>query len=91
MSVWELWFGWPGGQVWPNLVAAAVGSIGTAALILWRFLAKVQRAHEQEREARKAELAAHHQAVTDAVAAQLAEHHQAVLAAVTPSSVKEGM
>lgn len=81
MTVWALYFGWPDGAVWPNLLASAITSSLTAALLVHRALKKML---ERERVRRAAELAEHHQAVTAAVAAQLAEHHQAVLAAVRP-------
>lgn len=28
MSVLDLWFGWPDGQVWPNLLASALPAAG---------------------------------------------------------------
>lgn len=67
MSVLDLWFAWPAGQVWPNLVAAVIGSGAGGVLVAWRALVKMDRKHEAHRQQ---------------LAAQIAEHHQAVLAAV---------
>lgn len=71
MTVWSLWFAWPEGQVWPNLVAAAIGSAVTGALVAWRALRKLEQQHAQ-----------HRQALAEDVSRQLADHHAAVLAAV---------
>lgn len=32
MKTWDLFFGWPNGQVWPNLIAAAI-TFGLSALV----------------------------------------------------------
>lgn len=69
MGFWAVFFGWPGGQVWPNLVADGITTVGGVSLVGWRFLKKLRAEHEQ------------HRAL---MAQQLDEHHQAVIAAVTP-------
>lgn len=69
MQVWQLFFGWPAGQVWPNLLASAITSAAAASLVAWRLLKKIRAEHAAHREL---------------VAQQLAQHHTAVLAAVAP-------
>jgi hypothetical protein len=76
MSVWDVFFGWPGGGVWSNLVASVLTGVG-----IWlRAKAKLTQARDEDREATQTALAEHRQAITE----QLADHHQAVLAAVAP-------
>ena len=59
MSVWEIFFGWPSGQVWPNLVASAVTSASAIGLLGWRTLRKMETHHQ----ARMAQDREHHAAV----------------------------
>lgn len=47
MSVFELFFGWPAGQVWPNIVASGV-TAGLAVGWSHRTLRRhIDRRHEQ--------------------------------------------
>ena len=59
MSVLTLFFGWPLGGVWPNLVAAPLGA---APLFVWHHL-RMRRHHERvvkrEAAAQTEELKAH--------------------------------
>lgn len=62
MSVWALFFGWPTGQVWPNVVAAGLtGGLPAVAAIVWSH-----RRHQRRADERHAELIDH---VTNSVAA----------------------
>lgn len=82
MSLWALFFGWPAGGIWPNLLASAVtapaGAAAGGALVWWRARGHLRSRDEQH----AAELTAHHAAIRADVAGQLAAHHQAVLRAV---------
>lgn len=82
MSTWSLFFAWPGGAVWPNLVASAITSCATAVVVVRRGVKKML---DRDRERREAEFAAHRAAV----AGQLAEHHAAVMAAVGAPGMQE--
>lgn len=44
MSTWQLFFGWPAGQVWPNVVASAL-TAGLAVGWSHRRLARKLRDH----------------------------------------------
>jgi Na+/alanine symporter len=71
-----VFFDWPEGSVWSNLVASAL----TAAGLWFRAKAKLAQVRAEERATTDQTLAEHRAAV----AQQLADHHQAVLAAVSP-------
>jgi len=63
MSAWQIFFGWPNGQVWPNLVASAVTSATAILALGWRVLKRLDRHHE----ARMAQDRQHHQTLLTAI------------------------
>lgn len=63
MSAWDIFFGWPNGQVWPNLVASAVTSASAVGVFAWRLLRRLET-HHQERMAQDRE---HHQTLLTAI------------------------
>lgn len=82
----NVFFGWPAGGVWSNLLASALTTLG----VYLRAAAKLRQSRAEDRAATAAALAAHRALITAQLAAhrknvatQLAAHHQAVLAAVT--------
>jgi len=57
VSTVGLFFGWPDGQVWPNLAASAISFTASAAAVWWRARVHLRR-HHAAREARHDELRA---------------------------------
>lgn len=45
MSMWGLYFGWPSGQLWPNLLASAVASAAAVGVAWWRLHRQSARQH----------------------------------------------
>jgi hypothetical protein len=74
VSTWQLFFSWPDGQVWPNLIASAITSAGTASLIAWRFLIKVRNEHEAHRALLRREHVEHRELLQQ----QLDLHHEQI-------------
>ncbi len=65
MSWYDIFFAWPNGQVWPNLVASGITSASAVGVFAWRVLGKLEKHHE----ARMAQDRLHHQETLKAVTA----------------------
>lgn len=67
MNIWlTSWFSWPGGQLWPNVAAAPICTVG--AWLVTRSVRKLMKKHHRENLAHADVL---HKAATE----QRAEHH----------------
>lgn len=42
MSTWELFFRWPTGAIWSNLLASLIWEVPTISLALWAFYRRHQ-------------------------------------------------
>jgi hypothetical protein len=65
---WADWFGWPGGQIWPNVLASGVCLAVGLPLTLWRHRKRLAR---QFAARVSEELAEHHVRVSEHITAEL--------------------
>lgn len=67
MNTWDLFFSWPAGGVWSNLIASAITTTLAGTLVVWRFLKKLRLEHEQHRQLIQQQLDDHHERILQAV------------------------
>jgi hypothetical protein len=67
VSAWTLFFAWPTGGVWSNLIASAITTVLGLSLVAWRFFKKLDQKHAEHRALMK------HQTQQ-----QLDEHHDRI-------------
>ncbi len=70
MTWYQVFFGWPNGQVWPNLVASGVTSLSAVGVFAWRVLARLETHHE----ARMAQDREHHTQLMHAMTTRGGDH-----------------